>query len=98
MDTSLRPPSTTLRGSVLSPLRRASSTRALLAYGVGLGILCLGLIAVLMAAGERLHGPVWQLAILAAVAVVAERQPVRVAPNTEITFALLPMLFAALVY
>jgi putative nucleotidyltransferase with HDIG domain len=36
--------------------------------------------------------------ILAAVAVVAERQPVRIAPNMEITFALLPMLFAAVVY
>jgi putative nucleotidyltransferase with HDIG domain len=36
--------------------------------------------------------------MLAAVALVAERQPVRITPNTEITFAVLPMLFAAVVY
>jgi len=49
-------------------------------------------------AGLRLEGPLWQLAILAAVALVAERQPVRIAANTEITVAVLPMLFAAVVY
>jgi putative nucleotidyltransferase with HDIG domain len=52
----------------------------------------------MLAAGLRLEGPLWQLAILAAVALVAERQPVRITPNTEITVAVLPMLFAAVVY
>jgi putative nucleotidyltransferase with HDIG domain len=56
------------------------------------------LVAVLLAAGIRIEGPIWQLAILAAVAVVAERQPVRITPNTEITVSVLPMLFAAVVY
>jgi putative nucleotidyltransferase with HDIG domain len=58
----------------------------------------LSLVTALLAAGIHLEGPIWQLAILAAVALVAERQPVRITPNTEITFAVLPMLFAAVVY
>jgi putative nucleotidyltransferase with HDIG domain len=58
----------------------------------------LSLTAALLYGGMRLEGPVWQLGILAAVALVAERQPVRITPNTEITFAVLPMLFAAVVY
>ena len=36
--------------------------------------------------GIWLEGPLWQLAILAAVALVAERRPVRITPNPEITF------------
>ena len=67
-------------------------------YGATLTGLVLSLSAGLLFAGLRLEGPVWQLAILAAVALVAERQPVRITPNTEITFAVLPMLFAAVVY
>jgi putative nucleotidyltransferase with HDIG domain len=58
----------------------------------------ISLVAFLLMAGLRLHGPLWQLAILAAVALVAERQPVRITPNTEITVAVLPMLFAGVVY
>jgi putative nucleotidyltransferase with HDIG domain len=98
MNNSLRPPLIVLRGSFISGLRSTSSARALVTYGVSLAALSLVLVAALVAAGQRLEGPVWQLAILAAVAVVAERQPVRIAPNMEITFALLPMLFAAVVY
>jgi len=71
---------------------------ALLAYGLTIAAFALALVVALLAAGLRLEGPLWQLAILAAVALVAERQPVRIAPNTEITVAVLPMLFAAVVY
>jgi putative nucleotidyltransferase with HDIG domain len=98
MNNSLRPSLTVLRGSVFSGLRSTASGRALATYALSLTGLSLLLVAALVAAGQRLEGPVWQLAILAAVAVVAERQPVRIAPNMEITFALLPMLFAAVVY
>lgn len=42
--------------------------------------------------------PFWALGLLAGVAVLAERQPVRITRNTEITVAVLPMLFAAVVY
>lgn len=98
MDNSLRPPLTALPGSFVAHLRTASSSRALATYGLGLATASLLLVAGLVAAGQQFEGPVWQLVILAAVAVVAERQPVRIAPNMEITFALLPMLFAAVVY
>jgi putative nucleotidyltransferase with HDIG domain len=67
-------------------------------YGAALAALAFGLVAALLVAGLRLEGPLWQLGILAAVAVVAERQPVRITPNTEITVSVLPMLFAAVVY
>lgn len=40
----------------------------------------------------------WELGVLIAVAVVAERQPVRITSNTEITVSVLPLLFAAVVY
>jgi putative nucleotidyltransferase with HDIG domain len=72
--------------------------QVLVVYAFTLAALACGLVAVLLAAGIRIEGPIWQLAILAAVAVVAERQPVRITPNTEITVSVLPMLFAAVVY
>lgn len=76
----------------------ASGSRRLVVYGFMLMAVAVSLVAGLLSAGVRLEGPVWQLAMLAAVALVAERQPVRITPNTEITFAVLPMLFAAVVY
>lgn len=72
--------------------------RALLIYGAVLSLATVTLAIALAFDGIRLEGPLWQLALLAAVALVAERQPVRITPNTEITFAVLPMLFAAVVY
>jgi putative nucleotidyltransferase with HDIG domain len=85
--------------SVLAPrLATGPESRQLVVYGLALAALALCLVAGLLTAGVRLEGPLWQLAILAAVALVAERQPVRITPNTEITFAVLPMLFAAVVY
>jgi putative nucleotidyltransferase with HDIG domain len=87
-----------LRVSFLPRLRSPSDSRSLLIFGITIAALALALVAGLLAAGLRLEGPLWQLAILAAVALVAERQPVRITPNTEITVAVLPMLFAAVVY
>ena len=85
--------------SHLLPRRsRGSATSPLLLYGGVLSAFALSLAASLLVAGIRVDGPPWQLAILAAVALVAERQPVRITPNYEITFAVLPMLFAAVVY
>jgi putative nucleotidyltransferase with HDIG domain len=40
----------------------------------------------------------WAIAVLAAVAMLAERQPVRISANLEMTVSVLPMLFAAVVY
>ena len=70
----------------------------LLGYAIALAVAAIALIAALLLGGSRLEGPPWELAILVAVAVVAERQPVRITPNTEITVSVLPMLFAAVVY
>jgi putative nucleotidyltransferase with HDIG domain len=93
----LRPLHEALLGSNLLP-RRSSGSSPLLLYAAALTALALTLASALLVAGIRLEGPPWQLAILAAVALVAERQPVRITPNYEITFAVLPMLFAAVVY
>jgi putative nucleotidyltransferase with HDIG domain len=70
----------------------------LLVYGLTLAGVATAVAASFLLTGIRLEGPLWQLGILAAVALVAERQPVRITPNTEITVSVLPMLFAAVVY
>jgi putative nucleotidyltransferase with HDIG domain len=77
---------------------RSNSERTLLAYAVLLAGLAIALVAALLSAGTRVEGPAWELAVLVAVAIVAERQPVRITSNTEITVSVLPMLFAAVVY
>jgi putative nucleotidyltransferase with HDIG domain len=87
-----------LTNTIVPRLSSGSASRALLLYGTTLSALALSIVTGLLLAGIRLEGPPWQLAILAAVALVAERQPVRITPNYEITFAVLPMLFAAVVY
>ena len=98
MTTLRHPVITFVRSGLLPRLWSGAESGRLLAYGLGLALLALSLVAAMLAAGIRLDGPLWQLAILAAVALVAERQPVRITPNTEITVAVLPMLFAAVVY
>jgi putative nucleotidyltransferase with HDIG domain len=77
---------------------RSNSERTLLAYASLLAALAAGLIGSLLTAGVRVDAPVWELGVLIAVAIVAERQPVRITSNTEITVSVLPMLFAAVVY
>jgi putative nucleotidyltransferase with HDIG domain len=88
----------TLRARAWPQIWGGGGPQILLIYAVSLAALAAVLVVALLTAGVRLEGPVWQLAILAAVAVVAERQPVRITPNTEITVSVLPMLFAAVVY
>jgi putative nucleotidyltransferase with HDIG domain len=77
---------------------RTKSDTAILSYAVGIATLATALVAGLLIAGIRLEGPVWELSVLVAVAIVAERQPVRITSHTEITVSVLPMLFAAVVY
>lgn len=67
-------------------------------YAFALGFFTAVLAATLIASGYRLHGELWELAILAAAAAVAERQPVRIHTSTEITVAVLPVLFAAVAF
>lgn len=93
---SLRPQSGSI--AVGRGLLQVRQSDPLLVYGLTLAALAMALATGFLFAGVRLEGPLWQLAILAAVALVAERQPVRITPNTEITVSVLPMLFAAVVY
>jgi putative nucleotidyltransferase with HDIG domain len=60
--------------------------------------LALGLAGLLIADGWTLSAPLWAIALLAVIAVGAERQPVRISPNAEISVAVLPMLFAGVIY
>lgn len=84
--------------SLTAARARTNTETALLVYAVSLGALASVLISGLVAAGVRLEGPVWELGVLVGVAIIAERQPVRLTSNTEITVSVLPMLFAAVVY
>lgn len=45
-----------------------------------------------------LNAPLWTIVVLGLIALAAERQPVRVAANLEMTVSVLPTIFAAVVY
>jgi putative nucleotidyltransferase with HDIG domain len=65
------------------------------------GVLALAASAVafaLIASAPALDTSLWAIAVLVALAIVAERQSVRISPNTEMSIAALPILFAAVVY
>jgi putative nucleotidyltransferase with HDIG domain len=98
MTTLRHPIASYLQAIVLPRLWSRSDSRVLLIYGISLAFAVVALVAALLMGGIRVEGPLWQLAILSAVALVAERQPVRLTPSTEITFTVLPVLFAAVVY
>jgi putative nucleotidyltransferase with HDIG domain len=51
-----------------------------------------------VAAGFGLHGPYWELGLLAGFALWAEQHHVRITPNAEMTVSVLPVLFAAVVF
>lgn len=67
-------------------------------YGGSLAVLTALLATGLVGSGHKLAAPYWTLVVLTGVAMLAERQPVRVTANLEMTVSLLPMLFAAVVY
>jgi putative nucleotidyltransferase with HDIG domain len=69
-----------------------------LVYGVLLASGASLYAAALILSGRGLEGPHWAIALLAVIAVGAERQPVRISSNTEISVAVLPMLFAGVIY
>jgi putative nucleotidyltransferase with HDIG domain len=66
-------------------------------YGVSLAFASVILALVELVEGTQI-GPVWAIAALGGVAMLAERQPVRISANLEMTVSVLPMLFAAVVY
>jgi putative nucleotidyltransferase with HDIG domain len=67
-------------------------------YGIALVAAGLSLLGSLLAAGFGLEGPGWQLALLGAFALWAERHHVRITSNAEMTVSVLPVLFAAVVF
>jgi putative nucleotidyltransferase with HDIG domain len=79
-------------------LEEVHANTRLAGYAAGLAAAAAGLSAACWLLADGLDAPIWALALLAGVALLAERQPVRITRNTEITVAVLPMLFAAVVY
>jgi putative nucleotidyltransferase with HDIG domain len=67
-------------------------------YAAALVLATSALIALLIGQGVRVDGPVWQVGLLAAFALWAERHHVRITPNAEMTVSVLPVLFAAVVF
>jgi putative nucleotidyltransferase with HDIG domain len=67
-------------------------------YGVALAICAAVILASLLTTGFRIDGPGWQIALLGAFALWAERHHVRITSNAEMTVSVLPVLFAAVVF
>ncbi len=64
-------------------------------YAVGLASTLVVLTTGLIAADQWTVGPIWLLVALCAVAVLAERQSVRISATTEMSITALPVVFAA---
>jgi putative nucleotidyltransferase with HDIG domain len=79
-------------------LQEARANVPLAVYAVALALTASVLAAICWLMQSGSNAPLWALGLLAGVALLAERQPVRITRNTEITVAVLPMLFAAVVY
>jgi putative nucleotidyltransferase with HDIG domain len=56
------------------------------------------ILAASLAADHQTFGPLWAIGVLGFVAVCAERQPVRISANVELTVSMLPVLFAAVAF
>ena len=67
-------------------------------YALGLAAALASLVVLVVRADASLGAPIWVLAVLGLVALVAERQSVRISPNMETSVSVLPILFAAVVY
>jgi putative nucleotidyltransferase with HDIG domain len=67
-------------------------------FAAALVVAVVGLSALLLAQGVRLHGPVWVLVALCLVALIAERQSIHVTSYAQVSVSGLPLLFAAVVY
>ena len=70
----------------------------LLIYAVSLVGATIALALALIGQGFGITGPAWQLGLLAAFALWAERHHVRITANAEMTVSVLPVLFTAVVF
>jgi putative nucleotidyltransferase with HDIG domain len=66
-------------------------------FGIGLAVVTCGL-AVGLVLTDAALGPVWAILTLGAVSILAERRPVRVNSNVELTVSVLPVVFAAVMF
>jgi putative nucleotidyltransferase with HDIG domain len=67
-------------------------------YAGALVALSVATVAALLSAGVTSEVPLWAFAVLVAMAIFAEKQSVAIGPNTQMSIAALPILFAAVVY
>jgi putative nucleotidyltransferase with HDIG domain len=80
------------------PLRKNAVWGPLQWYALALSAAVAGLLAVLLVTGVSLGAPLWLVALLGLVALLAEQQSVRMSPNMETSVSVLPIVFAAVVY
>ena len=73
------------------------SIQPITVFGIGLSIVTGGF-AVGLALNGSSFGPAWAVVVLGALSILAERRPVRVNSNVEITVSILPVVFAAVVF
>ena len=66
-------------------------------FGAGIAVLTGGF-AVGLALSGASFGPAWAVLLLGVLSLLAERRPVRVNSNVEITVSILPVVFAAVVF
>ncbi|HET6617666.1 MAG TPA: hypothetical protein VFH69_07650, partial [Gemmatimonadota bacterium] len=66
-------------------------------FGAGLAV-STALFALGLALNGVSLGPIWAILVLGGFSILAERRPVRVNPNVELTVSILPVAFAAVVF
>src|SRR5215813_2084589 len=72
---------------------------ALAIYSLWLAVVfALLTVVVVHETGINPSGPIWPLALLAASALVVERQSVRLSPRVQISVSFLPIVLAAVIY
>jgi len=76
---------------------RLSHLQPITIYATGLACLTAGFAVALALLGDS-FGPLWAVAALGGFSMLAERQPVRVSANLEITVSVLPVVFAAVAF
>lgn len=77
--------------------RKVASIEPVRLFAAALAVLTVGFAVALLAIGTAV-GPLWAVLVLGGFSMLAERQPVRVNANLEITVSVLPVVFAAVAF
>ena len=79
--------------------RMSRRDAALVTYSIWLAVLfCVLALVVAYDTGVTASGPLWPLAVLAASALLVERQSVRITPRAQVSVSFLPIVLAAVIY